>query len=130
MEGETIQWIDQPIPVFFSPTTTVIFLVGTVVTSFSSFLICGAAGVLDLHGPDPGRLLVAAFGIPFVLIGFGMLSTPLWMYRFSKRTIYAITDYRAIVVQGTFSGLNVTSYYRIGSRNTVFSGGIFFPIEV
>jgi len=54
---------------------------------------------------------VNGYGIPFVLIGFGMLSAPFWMRRSAKRTIYTITDLRAIIVQGTFSAHTVTSYY-------------------
>jgi hypothetical protein len=117
IDEESIQWIDQPIPIFFSPGATGLFLFGTVWTAFSIFWVCGAAGIgdmeqgINLNVIQLGQLALAAFGIPFVLIGFGLLSAPWWMYRFAKRTVYAITNHRAIIVQGGFSGLTVTSYY-------------------
>ena len=36
------------------------------------------------------------FGVPFILIGLGMLSTPLWAYRKALRMAYLITNKRAI----------------------------------
>jgi len=118
MDDETIQWMEQPIPAFFSAAVMGIFLFAIPWTAFALFWMCAAAGVfdfkdgeIDIGNIEPGRLLFAAFGIPFVLIGFGMLSIPLWMRRSAKRTIYAITDFRAIIVQGTFSAHTITSYY-------------------
>jgi hypothetical protein len=43
------------------------------------------------------------FGIPFVLIGLAMLSSPLWAYRKSLRTVYVITNRRAITFDGGVS---------------------------
>ena len=43
------------------------------------------------------------FGLPFVLIGIGMLSSPLWAYRKSFKTVYVITDQRAITFDGGWS---------------------------
>jgi hypothetical protein len=117
LDGETIQWIDQPIPVFFSAAAMGTFFFAIPWTAFSLFWTCAAAGVFDPNNGvinlnfDPGRWHFAAFGIPFVLFGLGMLSSPLWMRRNAKRTVYAITDQRAIIVQGTFFAHNITSYY-------------------
>ncbi|MCK4564002.1 MAG: hypothetical protein KAU94_04960, partial [Verrucomicrobia bacterium] len=47
-----------------------------------------------------GAGLFPLFGVPFVLIGIGMLSTPLWTYRKAFKTVYAITDRRAITFDG------------------------------
>ena len=119
-EDETIQWIDQPIPSFFASGALEPFFFGIPWTAFSVFWTSGAAGVLDLNGGgfnfnfqnlDAGRLLIAAFGIPFVLSGLWMLSAPLRVRRNAKRTVYAITNYRAIIVQGTLFAHNIMSYY-------------------
>ncbi len=40
------------------------------------------------------------FGVPFVLIGLVMLATPLWTHRSARRTVYAVTNRRAIVIRG------------------------------
>ena len=43
------------------------------------------------------------FGVPFILIGFGMLSSPIWVYRKAKKTVYVVTDRRAIIFEKGFS---------------------------
>jgi hypothetical protein len=43
-------------------------------------------------------------GLPFLLV-------PLWTRQKTKRTVYAVTNHRAIIVQSGFSVFNVTSYY-------------------
>jgi hypothetical protein len=47
--------------------------------------------------------LFPLFGIPFVLIGFGMLSSPYWTMRKARRTAYVLTTARAIIFDGGFS---------------------------
>jgi len=118
MDDETIQWIDQPIPYFFSKDAISIVLFAIPWTAFSVFGMCGAVGVFDWNGGgfnlqnfDIERSLTAVFLLPFVLIGLWLLSAPLRVYRHTKRSVYVITDHRAMIVQGTFSAHNVTSYY-------------------
>ncbi len=53
--------------------------------------------------------LFPLFGVPFILIGLGMLSTPLWMRRSARRTVYVITDRRAIVIGGAWA-LHIESF--------------------
>jgi hypothetical protein len=36
----------------------------------------------------------------FVLVGFAMLSVPFWIYSKSRRTVYALTDKRILIVGG------------------------------
>ena len=117
-DREKIQWIDQPIPVFFSVGAVAIILFAITWTAFSIFWMCGASGVFDLNkgqfefnGLERERLIFAAFGIPFLLIGLVMLSTPWWGRRSMKRTIYVITDLRAIIFQGTPFAHGITSFY-------------------
>lgn len=69
-------------------------------TAFSAFWIWGA---LDFgYRPiQPGwtfDFLFPFFGLPFLLIGFGMLSVPYWTFRQAQQTIYAITDRRVLVI--------------------------------
>ncbi len=100
--GERIVWIDMPIPRFFTPAATGAFLFGIPWTAFAVFWMCGASG---FKIPDfrEGFDLFPLFGIPFVLIGFGMLSSPLWAYRKTFKTVYVITDRRAITFDGGWS---------------------------
>jgi hypothetical protein len=40
------------------------------------------------------------FGIPFLIVGFGILTSPLWAYLTAKSTVYAVTDRRAMIMVG------------------------------
>ena len=90
--GERIRWIEQPKPQFFSPASTGAFLFAIPWTAFAIFWMYGAS-----QSPSD---VFPLFGIPFVLIGIGMLSSPLWVYYQSSKTVYVITDRRAITIEG------------------------------
>lgn len=92
----------MPIPRFFTPVTTSIFLFAIPWTAFAIFWIYGASG-FKIPDFKEGFDLFPLFGIPFVLIGLGMLSSPLWTYRKAFKTIYVITDRRAITFDGGWS---------------------------
>lgn len=58
------------------------------------------------------------FGIPFVLIGLAMLSSPLWAYRKAFKTAYVITDRRVITFDGGW--LTTIRSYRPGQLQDVY----------
>ena len=80
VDGEELIWTGQPRPSRFAIRSLPIVLFGIPWTAFSLFWICGAAGFKppDFTGPMD---LFPLFGVPFVLIGIGMLASPLWMVR-------------------------------------------------
>lgn len=98
--GEKIVWMEQPMPRILTAQSLGLFLFAVPWTAFAVFWIFAAAG---FRMPDFGRngVLIAfpLFGIPFVLIGVGMLSSPLLMYLKTKKTVYVITDRRAIIIE-------------------------------
>jgi hypothetical protein len=100
--GERIEWIEMPIPRFFTPVSTGMFLFAIPWTAFAAFWICGAAG---FKVPDfkLGFDLFPLFGVPFLLIGLAMLSSPIWARRRASKTVYVITDRRAITFDGGWS---------------------------
>ena len=100
--GETLIWIEQPIPRFFTAKSITSFLFAIPWTSFAIFWIWGALGfqLPDLREGIQPQHLFACFGIPFVLIGLGMLSSPLWVWQAAKKTVYLITNQRAISIEG------------------------------
>jgi hypothetical protein len=100
--GERIEWIDMPIPRFFTPASTGAFLFAIPWTAFAIFWIYAASGfkIPDLR---EGFDLFPLFGVPFVLIGFAMLSSPLWTWRKALGTVYVITNKRAITFDGGWS---------------------------
>ena len=55
--------------------------------------------------------MFALWGVPFILIGLGMLSSPYWMLRRAKRMAYVLTDRRAIILSfGWRSSASVRSF--------------------
>ena len=100
--GEQVEWIDMPIPRYFTPASTGAFLFAIPWTAFAVFWICVASG-FQIPDFKEGFDLFPLFGVPFVLIGIGMLSSPFWAYRKSFKTVYVITDRRAITFDGGWS---------------------------
>ncbi len=94
--GESVRWMEQPIPKFFTPMSIGAFLFAIPWTAFAVFWICGASGFKRPDFSGGGFAFFPLFGLPFVLIGFGMLLSPLWFYRKAFRTVYVVTNRRAI----------------------------------
>jgi len=94
--GERILWMEQPIPRYFTAMSIGAFLFAIPWTAFSVFWMCGASGFKMPDFSKGGFSLFPLFGLPFLLIGIGMLSSPIWAYRKAFKTVYVITDRRAI----------------------------------
>ncbi|MFM7219745.1 MAG: hypothetical protein ACKO21_05975 [Nodosilinea sp.] len=103
--GEFIRWVEQPIPRFFTAASIGSVLFGIPWTSFAIFWMWGASGsqLPNLREGLQPQHLFALFGLPFVLIGFGMLSSPIWVWQAARKTVYLVTDKRAISIQGGLS---------------------------
>ena len=107
--GEHVQWLQMPLPRCFTPAATAAFLFGIPWTAFAIFWTAGAAWGTSQVG-DAGFLRAfPLFGVPFILVGLGMLSSPLWAYRKALRTVYVVTDRRAITFDGGWT-TTVRSY--------------------
>jgi hypothetical protein len=119
-DGERLLWVGQPLPGRIARSAIPIVLFGIPWTAFSIFWVAAASGMvfLGFGKGDAGVGGIGAifscfplFGIPFILIGFGMLSSPYWLRRRAKRTCYALTERRAIIWQGGwFGSVEVRSY--------------------
>lgn len=96
---EEVRWMGQPRPWRYAVGSVPIFLFGIPWTAFAVFWIYGAAGfkVPEFkHGFD----FFPLFGVPFVLVGLGMLSSPLWQMRRARRTLYMVTSRRVLIFSG------------------------------
>jgi len=154
MDDETIQWIDQPIPYYFSVVSAFVFGLGIIWTVTFGFLLCVVVLELVLEPPPvkpPPLGIPMTLGPPpvvtipiialLLLPGLFLLSVPLLMCREVKQTIYALTNLRAIIVQGTLSGFNVTNFYPAdfvemfckqkadGTGNLCFRNGVWDFLE-
>jgi hypothetical protein len=118
--SERVRWSDQPVPGKNMATGTwFLFAFGLVWTAFAVFWTLGASGIFALsrgHGAGGFQvvsLLFACFGIPFILIGVWMVSSP-WritqkVQKMAAGTAYVITDRRAIIFDGGFAALGQQS---------------------
>ena len=102
VDGEELIWTGQPRPGRFAIRSLPIVLFGIPWTAFAVFWTCGAAGFKLPDFSSPAAFF-PLFGLPFVLIGIGMLTSPVWMMCKAKRTVYAITDRRAIILRSGWS---------------------------
>ena len=87
--GEKLIWSGRPSPIAYARRKgTRTFLLGIPFLAFALFWVAKASEA-------PGGFWL--FGIPFVLIGCGLVLSPLWFYFRAGRTAYALTSTRAIV---------------------------------
>lgn len=110
-QGERVAWAARPkvwraaigkaiIPCLFG----IPFLGFAIFWTSMAFWMSGAAAA-DGSGGD-GRANAPAwfswafplFGIPFILVGAGLVTSPYWVARRYRRTVYAVTDRRALVL--------------------------------
>jgi hypothetical protein len=101
--GERTEWVGMPVPRYFTPMSTATFVFGIPWTAFAIFWTVSAGEITGVSESFGIFNLFALFGLPFILIGFGMLSSPLWAYRKALKTVYVITDRRAITIDGGVS---------------------------
>lgn len=78
--------------------------------AFWIFMAFTIGGEVD-EAPSFFRYVFPLFGIPFLLVGIAMMTSPIWVPRRLGKNFYALTDKRAIVwMSGFFGGVNVRSY--------------------
>lgn len=133
--GERVLWAGQPVPGRLARRTLPIVFVGIACTAIVLFLIWAAntwwRGL---------ALLAWIILLPFLLIGLAMLLAPLFATRKARRTIYVVSDRRAVVISGLFSrsvasfGPNQLRVLRLednpdGSGDVAFAESGFYGIE-
>lgn len=106
--GEALVWVGQPTPSRFMKTGFALWVFFIPWTAFSLFWMAGASG---FHLPtfDQPFSFFPLFGVPFLLIGLGGLSSPLWLRHKARSIIYAISNQRAFSIEGIKS-ITVKSY--------------------
>jgi hypothetical protein len=109
--GESITWMDQPLPNRMARSMIPIVLIGIPFTAFAIFWTVGAAeGASAAHAPGP-FMFFPLFGIPFIIVGLGMLSSPFWVARAAKNSVYVLTNRRAIIFKaGWYGSVSVRSF--------------------
>jgi hypothetical protein len=104
---EKLLWAGQPRLDLATRPAYLLVPFGCFFTGFSLLWIVGA-GLMTLG-------LLAPCGLPFIAVGIGMLASPVWLRSMARKTIYAVTDRRAIVWQpGWFGRVAVQSFTAAG----------------
>ena len=93
----------MPIPSYFKSSSLALFLFAIPWTSFALFWMAGSWYQSE-------SIPFTLFGVPFVLIGIGMLLAPLWTYKKALKTVYVISDQRALTFDGGWSTTSIRSY--------------------
>lgn len=102
--GETIKWIEQPLSQFFCKGSVVEMIAGIPFVAIALFLIHEA---MEFQDPDLREAIEinyvpALIGILFIIVGLWMLLSPLRRWLKISRTVYLITDRRAISIESTW----------------------------
>src|SRR5262245_41899019 len=97
--GERPTWIGQPIPGRVARGRWPIAAFDVRFAAFALFWISVTRSMTQSMG-DPFGIasLFPLFGIPFLLIGLGMVSMPYWAWRSARRSAYVITDRRVLIL--------------------------------
>lgn len=110
--GETLVWAEKPDQRIKAYLSFGIWIFAVPWTAFALFWEGMVAGPLILHwlgydvsGKMPtgfgqlGMVAMALFGLPFIIIGIGMLLTPFWTIQKSRKTLYVLTNKRLAHLQ-------------------------------
>jgi hypothetical protein len=112
---EPIRWMGQPKPRFWGNRESVSqFLFSIPWTAFALFWTgVAATGVLSDKEFDwrfQVEYIFPLWGLPFILIGLFLMSAPLRHWNTLRKTLYVVTDRRAIVLVAKRS-IEVKSYF-------------------
>jgi hypothetical protein len=99
--GERLLWHGRPDPKRQLLGSLAVMLFGIPWTAFALFWTGAASGLIWGDRQLGWHSLFGLFGVPFVLVGLGMLTSPYWTYQKAQRTVYAITNRRAMIISGT-----------------------------
>ena len=91
--GEKAQWVGYPIPTKFAIKEGMMsFLWGIPWTTFCIFW--------ESMAIKSGTLFMPLWGIPFIIIGLYLLTSPLWEYLRARRTVYVVSNQRLLILNG------------------------------
>ncbi|MBZ0296104.1 MAG: hypothetical protein K8L99_26325 [Anaerolineae bacterium] len=104
MAGEELLWAGQPDPMRMARRKLLQAGFGVIWLVFVIFIF-GDFWTMPSRGPNVGGFGSIFSLMPLFFIGVGSwtVSTPLRDYFTAKRTIYAVTDQRALIISGLFS---------------------------
>ncbi len=109
-DGELISWVGQISKKRAFNKKLPLFFFGIPFTAFALFWMISVGTMLNKSFGNFVNYF-ALFGLPFLIIGIFMLLSPFIASLIAKKSIYIITDRRAIIFNKTIFSNNVKSYY-------------------
>ena len=101
-EGETLKWATQPRPWRIAAKGMLLGLIGLSWTVYA-LIMASVEFYSAAHSDRPHPLitwnLLRWTWTYLTLLGLGITSAPLWYWRKGKRTVYGLSDQRAMVVE-------------------------------
>jgi hypothetical protein len=127
-QGERLVWVGQPLPGLYRLRSIPMAIIGIFFLGFSLLWLAltgglavvgaGMAGQADpAAGVGVGSFMgcFALVGLVPLAVGIGLVTAPLWMGSMARKTVYALTDRRAIVFEPQlFRTVQVRSYTAAG----------------
>jgi hypothetical protein len=109
-QGESLLWCGVPNAARGAIAALPATLIGIPFAGFAAFWTFTAYSLTSrgahIRGP---WALFPLFGTPFLLIGLGLLTAPLWAWLAATRTVYAVTNRRALILV-RMGGVRAQSY--------------------
>lgn len=97
--GEVLLWAGRPRPLRAARAGCSTLVPGLFFGGFATIWITASFAMTRLSGQadkDAMAFWFPFFGIPFLLVGLGMVSTPFWYARTAARSAFAVTDQRLL----------------------------------
>ena len=112
-DDEQVVWSGRQVRIANLALMIVPTLFGLVFTSFAVFWVSMALWIGGKNEDSFFAYLFPLFGVPFILVGLGIMTTPYWIAKRKSKTFYAITNRRAMTwTSGGFrGGQTIKSYY-------------------
>ncbi len=114
LRGEHLRWATRPVPTAWTPITIMQLAAVLPMLAFMAFWTYGALGspesLDEALARDTWQLAFAAFSLPFWLFALGMLCAPWMQKRKMGRTVYAVTDRRALIIERKLLSWNIRPF--------------------
>jgi hypothetical protein len=116
--GERLVWVGQPRPDLVVRASCFLVPFGLVFGGIAVFFIIMATtmmgGPANVGAPGFFRFFPLC-GVPFVLVGLLLVASPIWLRRRAEKTVYALTNQRALIWEpGLFGNFTVRNYTAAG----------------
>jgi len=144
-KGEREVWSAAPLPGSYARGAWAFAVFGVLFAGFAVFWMVMAGGMAWLGGQAATANGVSAApfslfplcGLPFLAVGVGIMTAPVWLRKRAAKVVYAVTDRRAIVITPVaFRGESVRSFTpaQLGSIERIEradgSGNLVFAREM